>query len=303
MSNLPARRTGKPDFATLAQQAKVPDLVAAAISQDDWSAMPTDERIGALEFITMEMQDTTSGMAITFPRIKYPTSGAGVFGVPGPDKMDYVQSISGVVVAKQTVRAYWPVGDAVSNNPPTCSSPDGVIPVEGPGKQNAHCMDCKWAQFGTGKEGSGQACKQRINVFFLRDRNGTLEDIPTLMSVPPSQLKTFSDFAVQLRKNNLTMLSQVVEFSLAETRNKGGIAYMALILKVGRKLAFAEMKEARAIADQFKAQMEKRGLVPDEVDEDTNGGAGQAPGSTPGATVLDHGDMHAPDRSKDPVPF
>ena len=57
----------------LAQQQQVPDRIP--ISQDDWDAMPVEERSAAIAFFREEEQEGR-GLPVTFPRIAYPTSGA-----------------------------------------------------------------------------------------------------------------------------------------------------------------------------------------------------------------------------------
>jgi hypothetical protein len=163
----------------------------------------------------------------------------------------------------------------IANNPPECFSDDSIKPnPSSPKKQSEFCDRCPNAQFGSGKpgadgaEGRGQACKQRINVFFLRDVGGALEDIPTLLSIPPSQLKPFGDFAVQIRKQNLSFLTQCTSFGLKDTKSRDGTAYKALDLKTARKLTYPEMVSARRIASAFSEQMESRGLVPEDEKPD-----------------------------------
>lgn len=267
----------------LAKQPVVPAIAKSSISQDDWDAMPVPERVAAIEFFLAEQADTTEGLRITFPRVKYPTSGAGVFEIPSAGgEPEYKPSITGVIVSKRPVRAWWPLDQPIANNPPECFSDDSVRPnPSSPKKQAELCDHCKNAQFGSGKssvaggEGRGQACKQRINVFLLRDvppAKGTedrsqLEDIPTLLSIPPSQLKAFSEFAVQLRKGQSSFLSQCTEFGLVDTKSREGTAYKGLALKMARKLTYSEMQAARQIADAFREQMESRGLVPEEAED------------------------------------
>lgn len=284
MSTELARRTSISD---LVLSKTVPDLVKNTISQEDWDAMPPEERQPALEFFLAEMQNTTEGLDITFPRIKYPTSGSGVFEIPGAREPEYAPKIVAVVVHKQVVRAYWPVGDPIANNPPKCSSPDGITPVPGPDQQAKTCAECPQAQFGSGKEGAdgqpgkGQACKQRINTFLLRDQDGSLEDIPTLLSFPPTAIKPFSDFAVQLRKANLSLLSQRIVIGLQDARNSSGTAYKSVALSLGKKLTYQEMVNARKVADAFRGQMEKRGVVVDHDDE------GKETSSPSSGTIID----------------
>lgn len=127
-------------------------------------------------------------------------------------------------------------------------------------------MGCPQAVFGTGKEGQGQACKARLNVFMLMDNKGTLDEIPTLLSVPPSQLKGFSDYAVQVAKAKSSLLGQCTVFSLVDARNKLGTAYKALAIKFGRKLTYPEMKKARELSTVFMDNMVRRGFVVEEAE-------------------------------------
>ncbi len=277
----------------LAQSKVVPDIAQNTISQEDWDAMPLDQRVAAIDFFRSEMENTTEGISITFPRIKYPTSGSGVFENPTATGPEYLPTIEGVIISKQLVRAYWPLGDPIANNPPKCSSPDGETPLPGPDKQAEHCSTCQWAQFGTGKEQSGQACKQRLNVFLLRDGKSGLDEIPTLLSVPPSQLKTFSDFAVQIRKAKSSLLAQCTKFGLTDASSRAGVRYKGLALQLGRKLTYPEMVAARNLATAFREQMEKRGFVAEAEAEEAGAGAEAGGGAHPendgkdGKTIID----------------
>lgn len=265
------------DEAEIVQSKVVPTAIAGSISQEEWDTMPANDRIECYRFFQEEMAETTSNLKITFPRIKYPTSGTGVFECPSPTgEPDYRPTLTGVVIAKQPVRAYWPINEPIANNPPKCSSPDGIRPTaDSEDQQAAYCDECPQSKFGTGKEGQGQACKQRLNVFMLLDRAGIdLEEIPTLLSVPPSQLKTFNNFAVQLRKVGSPLLAQCTVFSLVNATSKNGTAYKGLALKLGRKLTYAEMKQARSVSDAFEEQMVKRGFAVDDADD-----AGDDPGT------------------------
>jgi len=256
--------------ADIVMQAQVPSLLANNISQNDWDAMPAEERLACYEFFQGEVKNTTENLDITFPRVKYPTSGSGVFEMPSPDgQPEYRPTLTGAVIFKQPVRAYWPIGDPISNNPPVCSSPDGIRPLaDSSKKQSEYCVGCPQSVFGSGKEGQGQACKARLNVFTLMDKDGVLDEIPTLISVPPSQLKAFSDYAVQVAKAKSSLLGQCTVFGLVDATNKQGVKYKGLTLKFGRKLQYNEMKRARDLGTLFMENMQRRGFVVEEADPD-----------------------------------
>jgi hypothetical protein len=239
---------------------------------EEWGTMTDAEKAGAIAFFREEQAQTTEGLDITFPRVKYPTAGSSFWEVPTPTgDADAVKELEGVVVYKQPVRAYWPLDQEPGKNPPLCSSLDGIVPVEGPGKQAATCGHCPHAQWGTGKDGRGQACKARLNVFLLREG----QDIPMLLSLPPTAIRTFSQYAVQLRQARSALVAVTTVFGLTKATSSGGVDYKALTLKIGRKLSYAEMRQAAAIREVFEAQMAKRGIRIEEATDDAAPAGGE----------------------------
>jgi len=267
----------------MAESKTVPPILREHFTETDWGAMAVPDRMEALAFFAAEQAETTKGLIITFPQIKYPTAQAGVWVVPdATGTPQYRPTIGGVILFKQPVRAYWPIDKPLSNDPPMCSSPDGRKPdTPGPinpigGRQADTCAACPRSVFGTGKEGEGQACKARINTFNLMDQNGhdvkqplQLEEIPTLISVPPSQLKAFSEYAVQVRKSSTgSLLAWTTTFGLKDDKNKRGTEFKALVLSTGKKLTYEQMQTCRKISDSFADQFSRRGFVPEDAEEE-----------------------------------
>jgi hypothetical protein len=263
----------------MAQSNTVPLICQEHFSTADWAALGIPDRMSIISFMQAEQAQTTQGLVITFPRIAYPGAAAAIWIVPdATGQPQYKPVIAGAVLYKQPVRAYWPIGNPIAKDPPMCSSPDGRKPdTPGPinidsGRQANSCAECLRAVFGTGKEGQGQACKARINVFTLMDANGdkpgaplALEDVPTLISVPPSQLKTFSEYAVQVRKSAAgSLLAHTTVFGLKDDKSRSGVEFKALSLSTGKKLSFDQMRKCREIGDAFEDQFRSRGFVSDE---------------------------------------
>lgn len=258
----------------------LPKGLEGAFTPEEWAGMSADDRASALTLWKEESQETTRGVVVTFPRIKYPTSGSSFWEIPTADGEPQAErTIEGIVVFKQPVRAYWPLGAEVSNNPPTCASRDGVVPDDMPGKQAKACAACPHAQWGSGKDGRGQACKARLNTFLLMEG----QQIPYLVSLPPTALRTFGDFAVALRQRNVPLIGVTTVFSLTDEKSGGGIAYKGVALKIGRPLPFRETLAAKTMRDTFQEQMARRGITVDEAHEDeaaaaANGGAAAGAG-------------------------
>jgi hypothetical protein len=250
--------------------AHVPRNLENMFTAEDWALMSPEDRQQAVEFFREEQRTTTEGLSITFPKIKYPTSGSSFWEIPSVEgETEAVKSFDGVVVFKQMVRGYWRPGP-VSSTPPVCSSVDLIRPTEdSEEKQAATCAICRHSKFGSGLDERGQptrgqACKQRLQTFLLLDSDGALDDIPTVISLPPTALSLFSSYAVLLHKAKLALVAVATTFGLTDAKNKSGTAYKQLTLKIGRRLTYPEMVRARKISDMFKAQMEKRGLMVDD---------------------------------------
>lgn len=276
---VPGAMKKRDPLVEMAESVTAPAFMRGVFSDHDWAAMAVPDRMEAIAFMQAEQGATTDGLEITFPKIKYPTAQAGVWVVPdATGTPQYRPLIGGAVLFKQPVRAYWPIDKPLSNDPPMCSSPDGRKPdTPGPidlekGRQANWCAECARAAFGTGKEGQGQACKARINCFTLMDANGhdpkaplELEEIPTLISVPPSQLRAFSEYAVQVRKSAAgSLLAHTTVFGLKDDRNKAGTEFKALVLSTGKRLTYEQMLACRKISDSFADQFRRRGFVPDD---------------------------------------
>lgn len=294
--NLPAvpQNTGlvKDPLLAMAESLEVPRALQEHFKKDDWVSMTVGQRMEAISFFQDEQGETTRGLKITFPRIRYPTAQAPVWVIPGGGvngKDGFETTIAGVVLFKQPVRAYWPIDKPIAKDPPVCSSPDAKRPdTPGPitekGRQSDYCATCPKSAFGTGKEGSGQACKYLINCFLLRDVGGeelraplVLEDIPTHLRIPPSQLKAFSEYAVQIRKNvpSGSLLAYTTIFGLKDDRSRNGTEFKSLVLSLGKKLDYPTMKRCREMSDSFIEQFQERGFEPDEegiIDVDTEKG-------------------------------
>lgn len=255
-------------------KAAVPSTALATIphglpfSEDEWTAMSPVEQQEALAFFREETAATTEGLHVTFPRAKFPTSGSSFWEIPSvTGEAESVKEIEGVVVFKQNTRAWW--GDPltqetsfeITNTAPTCSSLDGVTPVESVEKQAVRCSVCPHAKWDTGKESRGQACKSRLNVFILRPG----DEIPTLISLPPTAIKPFGAYAVGLRQKKFALIATTTIFGLQKAKSSGGTDYMGIALRIGTPLSFADMKAARAISDAFESAMAQRGIQVDEA--------------------------------------
>jgi len=239
-------------------------------SEEEWTEMSPAEQTEAIAFFRSESAATTDGLQVTFPRVRFPTSNSSFFEIPSvTGEPEAVKEIEGVVVFKQNVRAWWMGKDGETsfestNSPPACSSLDGITPVAGEHRQAATCALCKRSEWDTGKEGRGQACKARLNCFILRPG----DELPTLISLPPTAIKLFSQYAVGLRQKKSALIATTTIFGLQDAKSSGGTAYKNIALRMGKPLTFLDMKGARAISDAFESAMAQRGIQVEEAKDE-----------------------------------
>src|SRR5262245_12695809 len=106
---LPAKRTdlyrGQP-LAVVVSSKKPPE--ATPVSEAEWQAMSENERRELLLWFAEEEQATTEGITVTFPRVKYPTSGTMYWQVPTAEgQLKPISEISMVVLAKAECRVFY----------------------------------------------------------------------------------------------------------------------------------------------------------------------------------------------------
>ena len=196
------------------------------------------------------------------PKVKIPAGGAlfwTVEDIMNPDS-PAMRELSGIVVAWHEQRAFWPGEMAGGSEPPDCSSPDAVmghartnevgVPVlwgdnAVPGIQS--CISCPFAQFGSGKNGSGQACK-KSRVLYLLQRG---EILPTIVSLSPTSIKPVSDFFLRLTSRMIPLSHVEIGLTLERVQSAGGINYSKVVPKLVRQLT----GEEGAAMDRYAAQL------------------------------------------------
>lgn len=126
-------------------------------------------------------------------RIKMPSGGGGFWEVPGIDGPEAVKVLEGVVVLTKNVRAYWRLAmeEGSGSDPPQCASADGIVGIGDPG---GSCEACPWAQFGSHRDGRGQACKQMRQLFMLTEKSM----LPVVLTLSPTSLAPARKFFMRL---------------------------------------------------------------------------------------------------------
>lgn len=175
---------------------------------------------------TLEGQDVNE---FSLARVKIPAGGGTTWEVPTLEGEDAVKELQGVVVFYKNSRSFWEGEYDGSNDPPDCSSTDAKLArktgdVEIPAAVDNDsglliCDTCKLAQFGSATSGSGrgQACKLSRQLFIITpDRM-----LPIVLSLPPTSLKSASNYFLTLADYSLDYKRIVTRVTLEKTKGNG----------------------------------------------------------------------------------
>ena len=186
-----------------------------------------------------------SGMDITFDRISVPAAGGQAFEVPGemPGETAMVKDFKGVILCHHPMFSYYRERFTGGNNPPDCSSYDGITGVGNPG---GVCARCPLNVYGSGENG-GKACKNKRRVYVLREG----ELIPVLLTLPTGSIKEFNVYIQQLLAKGNRSYSVVTKFSLTKATNAKGITYSKVLFTAASKLSPEELPYVKAMSEQI----------------------------------------------------
>ena len=193
------------------------------------------------------LAEELNGLDGGFESIKIPAGGSTMFEVPGeePGDTDAVKEFAAVILYHHPLLMYYRDKYVGGNNPPDCSSFDGIT---GEGNPGGNCACCPLNQFGTSESG-GKACKSRRRIYVLREG----EILPMLLSLPTGSLKEFSRYVKRLLSKGKKSNTVVTRFALQKATNASGIVYSQAHFTVDRPLTEQEYALIAPLAEQVKA--------------------------------------------------
>lgn len=185
------------------------------------------------------------------PTITIPAGGGRAWDIPEGKPSE---TLTGVIILRQLVRAHWVEEFSGGGSPPDCSSNDSIIGVGDPG---GRCAACPLAQFGSGKDNT-QKCRQ-ITRLFLLTKEGVM---PTLVNLPPTSYKNSKLYNLNLASRHRRAYHSVVTtIGLEQDQSSGGIVYSKATFTVDSLL---DLDAAKAISDIRESLMPTLEAVPIE---------------------------------------
>lgn len=193
---------------------------------------------------------------LPFERAKIPSGGGLAFELPGETEDEPVMStdLTGVLIHHHPVNAYWKEEYAGGNVQPDCSSHDGKQGVERETGEIHDCSKCPHNQFGSGKNGSGKACKNIHRCYILQEGN----PVPIILALPPTSLKYIRDYiGKRILLKGLRCYDAVTKITLKKEKSADGITYSRAAFAFVSKLTDEQRAETKAMVEMIKAQADK----------------------------------------------
>lgn len=192
------------------------------------------------------------------PTSRVPSGGSLLWKTVVNGKEAALGEIKGIISHVKKQRVFWSNPDP-SNSPPDCASSDGIVPDSGgmyaPDGERAaqnpsgQCKRCPMSQkLSDLKGGRGAACKEQRLVFLAQEG----KQLPTVVVVPPSSIKSLQTFIIDLVNDGRPWWSVKVILTLEEAVNAAGIKFGRIIVKADGALEEGEVQAVRAYGEYIK---------------------------------------------------
>ena len=221
---------------------------------------------GAIVVAALEMPDlqeavqaNLQGMErISFERVKIPAGGGLAFEVLDDDgEAQPVSALTGIIVDRYPVNAYWSDDFSGENNPPKCSALDGR---NGVGEPGGLCSKCPHNQWGSDAQGRGRACKNLHRIFIMASD----EILPRLLTLPPTSLGNFNSYLVTLTKKARPFYSVLTRVKLEKASNASGITYSRAVFSRAGDIPAAQIPALKAYIRDLARLTRGEAIVADD---------------------------------------
>lgn len=177
-----------------------------------------------------EMQLEDSELKIPTYRAKIPLGDGRAFDiVTGEDGYNTsVTSFRGVVANFHNYNALF-TSPEPGNDPPVCSSPDGIKGLDVISSEIMDCASCPNNQWGSGNGSRrGKACKNMRRLYILVEG----ADMPLVMTLPPTSIAGWEMYkSAVLGVRRLSPKEVVTEFALSSAINGAENKYSVVVFK------------------------------------------------------------------------
>jgi|WetSurMetagenome_2_1015567.scaffolds.fasta_scaffold03374_9 hypothetical protein len=194
-------------------------------------------------------------------RVKIPSGGGLAWEITTLEGVESVKDLMGIIIHHQDARAYWSkqIEEAGGNQPPDCSSTDGIRGVGAPGGE---CATCPLAQFGSDRKGRGQGCKAAKIIYMAVPEN----ILPISVVMAPTSIKPMRQYLIRLAGRALRASQVVTSISLEKQKNSDGITYARAVPVMKEVLAPETASKVAQYAEAFKSALGSVSLKTEDVE-------------------------------------
>ena len=207
-------------------------------------AMPEDANMNIQELL----EDNLEGESLSpfdLERIVLPAGGGTTWTIPTIEGEKEVKDLQAVIIMPQSSRSFWKEEMTGEGTPPDCVSEDMI---QGQGEPGGLCSACQYNQFGSGKQGSGKACKETKNLFILLE--GSM--LPYVLQVPPTSLKNYKKYMGQLTGTGKSVNGVVTSFTIEKIKSGSGFTHGRIIFRPAGELSAEQVTAVKQYRQMFK---------------------------------------------------
>jgi hypothetical protein len=153
--------------------------------------------------------------------------------------------IIAVIIHWQTTHTMFPGEYTGQNTQPQCYSLNGIQGVGDPGVYCGHCEFNAW-----GSKGRGKACRESRDVYVMLPNSKK----PNVLQVPPSSIKVFHDFLLNL---DICFYEALVSFKICIEKNRDSIKFAKLQPSLIARLSPDEAEFMRTYRERFINSLNK----------------------------------------------
>ena len=153
--------------------------------------------------------------------------------------------LRGVIVYKEIARGHWQEGD----NVPLCTSIGGAVGADRENHKH-DCAKCQFNEWGSGKGGSGKACKEMRRIYLVQ-RGGFL---PLMISLSPTSIKLFDAYiSGRIQQRIPDIMAETVFKLVPDKSDQGNFVYAVIKCQLGARITdVGELMELRSIREKMR---------------------------------------------------
>jgi hypothetical protein len=179
-----------------------------------------------------------------------------MFKMPNGSSGDTIDII---IAGSIKTRGMWGKEDETGNSPMLCSSlggtmgtPTEIAPADLKTRKMQTCFDCKYNEFGSGKDGRGKACKEmrKLLTFHPNYKQGLI------LTIPPSSIKAYDVYYQSCVSSSVPMSGFWTSITLEE-KSRGSVQWSTFNFKRSNPLDVELFNAMKEIRDKFSDGLKK----------------------------------------------